>query len=168
MKRILLFYLAFIPLLILPSCISEDEPEATSLSPGDKCPEFTLKMNDGSTVATSDLKGEKSIIVFFNTSCSDCRKELPEIQKVYDRITAEKLNVHLLCISRAEGAESIAGFWKENNLTLPYSAQEDRTVYNLFASSVIPRIYILSPDLIITHSWSDNPMPTAQEIIGCL
>lgn len=155
-------------LFIATSCITENEPETLSLHPGDMCPDFSVTMNDGSIITSSDLRGKRSVIVFFNTSCADCREELPEIQKVYDEILTKDLPVHLLCISRAEGEESIETFWHENNLTLPYSPQEDRSVYNLFASSVIPRIYLLSPDLTITRAWSDNPMPTSREIIDCL
>ena len=152
-------------LILASSCVTEDEPAAEALQPGDKCPKFSVKMNDGSIVASSDLIGERSIIVFFNTSCNDCRRELPQLQVVYDHIMTENLPIRLICISRAENAESIETFWKENNLTLPYSAQQDKTVYNLFASSVIPRIFILSPDLTITHSWDDNPCPSSQDIL---
>ncbi|MDE6682689.1 MAG: redoxin domain-containing protein, partial [Muribaculaceae bacterium] len=144
-----IFIFSLLLLMIASSCITEDEPDTTSLKPGDKCPEFSVKMHDGSIVTTADLKGEKSIILFFNTSCADCRSELPQMQRVYEHIIAENIPVRLLCISRAEREESIERFWQENGLTLPYSAQEDRTVYNLFAQSGIPRIYILSPALPI-------------------
>ncbi|MDE5807309.1 MAG: redoxin domain-containing protein, partial [Muribaculaceae bacterium] len=84
MKRFL--YLLTISFLLLSSCISDDEPEVHSLSPGDRCPEFAIMMNDGALLTSSDLQGAESIIVFFNTGCGDCRKELPVIQEVYDNI----------------------------------------------------------------------------------
>lgn len=166
MNRFLsLFSLLFI---FLSSCINDDEPEVTSLAPGDSCPEFTIEMNDGEILSSSDLKGRESVIVFFNTGCGDCRRELPEIQKAYDVIQKGNLDIPIICISREEDKESVERFWEANSLTLPYSAQTDRRVYNLFASSIIPRIYILSPQLIITRCWSDNPLPTAEEIINSL
>lgn len=168
MKTILLFFLAFLPLLILPSCISEEEPVAISLSVGDKCPDFSVKLNDGSILSTSDMKGITSVIVFFNTSCPDCQMELPEIQKVYDFAMSVNRPITVACIARAESESSIKSFWELNNLSIPYSAQEDKSIYNLFASSVIPRIYIISPSLEITATWSDNPIPTAEEIINKL
>ena len=166
MKRFL--YLLTISFLLLSSCISDDEPEVHSLSPGDRCPEFAIMMNDGALLTSSDLQGNESIIVFFNTGCGDCRKELPVIQEVYDNILSRNLTVRLICISRAENAESVSRYWQENGLSLPYSPQPDKEIYNLFASSVIPRIYILSPDLTITHCWDDDPMPTADEIMQAL
>lgn len=164
----LIFAFNFFILLLASSCISDNEPAVESLKPGDKCPAFSVAMNTGESISSESLRGKKSIIVFFNTSCGDCRKELPEIQKVYDQISSHNLDVKLLCIARAETESSIEKFWKENNLTLPYSPQQNRDIYNLFASAMIPRIYILSPDLIITHVWSDNPIPSADTIMTAL
>ncbi|MDE6026701.1 MAG: TlpA family protein disulfide reductase [Muribaculaceae bacterium] len=166
MERFL--YLLTISFLLLSSCISDDEPEVRSLVPGDRCPEFAIMMNDGAMLTSSDLQGDESIIVFFNTACGDCRKELPVIQEAYDNILSRNLTVKLICISRAENAQSVGRYWKENGLTLPYSAQDDTRIYNLFASSIIPRIYILSSDLVITGCWNDNPMPSADEIMQAL
>ncbi|MDE7414397.1 MAG: TlpA family protein disulfide reductase [Muribaculaceae bacterium] len=168
MKSKLYLFISIIFSFALISCVSEDDPEPRSLLPGDRCPEFSTTFSDGSVITTSDLRGLTSVIVFFNTSCPDCRKELPEIQKVYEFAMNVNRPIGVFCIAREEGSESIERFWKENGFTMPYSAQTDRSVYNLFASSVIPRIYVVSPELKITAAWSDNPVPTAEEIIKSL
>ena len=168
MKTTVYLIIAFLLNLAFVSCISEDEPEAVSLSVGDKCPDFSVRLNDGTFISTSDLKGITSVIVFFNTSCPDCQREFPVIQKVYDFAMSANCPITVLCIARAESESSIKSYWELNDLSLPYSAQEDKSVYNLFASSVIPRIYIISPSLEITATWSDNPLPTAEEIINKL
>lgn len=166
MKKYMTFIFSLILLSLTTGCITEEEPEIVSLSIGDPCPDFSIRLHDGSTISTSDLKGENSVIVFFHTSCKDCRAELPEVQKLYDEILQKNLKINLLCISRAQSAEEIEEYWSENNLTLPFSAQEDRKIYNLFASSIIPRIYIISPDLLISAQWTDNPLPSAEEILS--
>ncbi|MDE6717732.1 MAG: TlpA family protein disulfide reductase [Muribaculaceae bacterium] len=168
MKTTIYLIIAFILNLALVSCISEEEPDAVSLSVGDKCPDFSVRLNDGKLTSTSDLKGMTSVIVFFNTSCPDCRREFPQIQKVYDFAVSVNRPITVLCIARAESDSSIKSYWELNGLSMPYSAQEDKSVYDLFASSVIPRIYIISPSLEITATWSDNPLPTAEEIINKL
>jgi hypothetical protein len=62
----------------------------------------------------------------------------------------------MVAISRAEGEQSVADFWSANNLQIPYSAQEDRKIYDLFASSVIPRVYFVSSSGIITKVLIEN------------
>jgi len=149
----------FIPFLLfffLLACSTNEEyaPTGIELAVGDKIPSFSITMSTGKTVSDKDLSGHLSLIVFFNTGCKDCQKELPVIQRFYETYP----KYPLICISRAEKASSIATYWKENHFTLPYSAQEDRTIYELFAQQGIPRIYIISPEGIILHIFTDNPL----------
>ncbi len=130
-------------------CVNEREEPVWSLQVGDRLPEFEITLNNGDMVTTESLRGSESVIVFFNTSCIDCRRELPELQKLYDEFLMQNRPVCFMCISREEGAASVAKFWDENHFTMPYSAQTDRRIYNLFASSGIPRLYEVDKDLVI-------------------
>lgn len=102
-----------------------------------------------SKFSTTQLTGE-TVIVLFNTSCSDCQRELPRLNEYYLQHRADE-GFEMVAISREEGEESVAAFWKEYNLSIPYFPQTDRRIYNLFATSLIPRVYYVSPEGIITH-----------------
>lgn len=148
MKNFVLLTLLLLLLPLLCSCISDNEEQAWSLQPGDPLPEFAVELN-GIMISTDMLRGSKAVIVFFNTGCSDCRDALPKIQDAYDLAMSSGENVRYICISREEGEDAISRYWQENGLTLPYSAQTGRTVYNMFADSGIPRVYIANENLII-------------------
>ncbi len=151
--NILLSILIFI---LIGSCnsIMDDPEDAVSLMPGDKLPYFSVVCHNGETLSTEMLRGKRSVIVFFDTACGDCRKALPEIQKAYDEAMATHPDeVTYICISRNEDAESVQKYWDENNLTLPYSAQTNADVYHLFANIGIPRVYISNTDLIIEKTY---------------
>lgn len=135
----------------LGGCVTEKDEPAWSLHPGDRLPEFSVTLNTGETITTQSLEGKKSIIIFFTTSCSDCQRALPKYQQWYDEIQAEGEEINFICISRAEDTPSVNQYWTDNGFTMPYSAQLTRTVYDLFASSGVPRVYIADPDLIITE-----------------
>lgn len=124
---------------------------------GDRVPAFTVNMiADGkpSIFSTSQLTGE-TVIIFFHTSCADCRRELPRLNDYYLQHCDEP-GFQMAAISRAEGAETIESFWMEHGLQMPYSAQEDRHIYDLFASSVIPRVYFVSAQGIVTRVLVEN------------
>ena len=106
---------------------------------GDTLPDFSIKSNDGRTITSNELRGKPCMLVFFHTQCWDCKRELPILQEIY-HVYADQIDI--LCISRGEGASSVSAFWEKNGLTLPYSAQEDKTVFKLFARKTIPRIYL--------------------------
>ena len=119
---------------------------------GDRVPVFTVETVDADgttgTFSTTQLTGE-TVIVLFNTSCGDCRRELPLLNDYYLEHRDDE-GFLMVAISREEGAESVAAYWKEQGLSIPYSAQTDRRIYQLFASSIIPRVYFCSADGIIT------------------
>lgn len=144
--------------VLMSGCIKDELPEEHSLQPGDRVPEFSVTMSDGSTFRSSELQGKRGMIVFFNTECSDCRRELPKIQQAYDRVkdNPDYPDYKVVCIAREEGEAEIAAYWRENGLTLPYSPQSDRAVYNLFATVSIPRVYITNPDLVIDAVYDDT------------
>lgn len=141
---------------------NSDEAENVNLAVGDTLPTFTATFTDGSTIQTQDLKGRCSVIVFFSVRCPDCQRELPEIQRLWDAI--DHIETPILLISRAEGCEIIEPYWKKTGLTMPFSAQPNRSLYALFAASRIPRIYICDATNTIRYIHTDEAMPTAETL----
>lgn len=165
-----LFHLFLLSVMLLScsACISEHDSPAFSIPDGAEVPEFYVTLNDGSLFSSSQLNGKTAVIVFFNTSCSDCREELP----VLNRLHSVMPEIPVVCIARNEGRETIEKFWLENNLTLPFAPAESYP-YSLFASSVIPRIYITrssSPAVKarIIKQFSDSPLPSFETLTDAL
>lgn len=147
-----------------PSCIREKIGSGTDIIHiGDSLPDFQLVMDDGAVLSRSDLHGKISVMVFFNTSCSDCRFVLPEIQELYDNYSAVH-NVEIFTVSREQDFNSVYSYWKDNNYNVPFSAQEGRGIYELFALSGIPRIYLSDGGLVVRGMFSDSNMPSANDI----
>ena len=143
--------------------------DADSLVVGDQLPAFEVTMNDGSVVRTADLKGQPSVVVLFSVDCPDCRHELPEVQKLWDRsrqgeLTGNGKPLPIVLIARKNTVEDIEPFWKFSEFTLPYSPQPDRKVYSRFAPSRIPRIYISDASATIRVAYADTGMPTAETL----
>jgi len=142
MKMLRPFILLLIACLAFCSCLKEEDYGAEAadiVRVGDPLPAFSIRTHAGEEVSPAVLAGRPAVIVFFSTACSDCRRELPAVQRVYE---ADKALAAFVCIGREEAAETVAAFWRENGLTMPYSPQPDRSVYALFARQTIPRIYV--------------------------
>lgn len=156
MRRLPTILLCIAALLV--SCIKEKQTGA-DLAVGDRIPEFSVKLNDGSMVHSSSLNEGISCIMFFTTACPDCQNTLPQMQMLYDEY-AEK-DIKFLLISRENGESAVSLYWTSNGLGMPYSAQEDRLVYQLFARTGVPRVYICK-DGRIHAIFTDNPTPTCE------
>ena len=147
-------------LFLAVSCIKDKTQEEFELEPGDSIPNFTVQMDDGSTVSSSQLKKGIALIMFFHTSCPDCQNTLPAVQQIYNQWGNE---ISTVLISREQGAEEIEQHWKEKGYNLPYSAQSTREIYNLFATSRVQRVYICKNG-IIEHIFTDSPIPTYSDL----
>ena len=152
MKNILIIVLG----LIISSCIKEEQ--GVELVVGDRLPDFEVVMNDGSVVDDDILSEGVSVVMFFHTSCPDCQQALPRMQQIYDEYISK--GVYFAFISREESVVDIESYFNEKGLKLPYSAQNDRKVYEQFAQTRIPRIYICEKGGIIRYIFTDDPVPT--------
>ena len=160
MRKILAICMA----LVLVGC-GVDDPEGVGVDPvkvGDSVPAFSVTLQDGNEFNSRNHASWPAVIVFFHTSCADCQKTLPVVQRVYERYRPNGVN--FVCIARAQGSADIQSFWQQNRLSMPWSAQEDRKVYSLFAASRIPRVYIVNKEGKVISIYADNPCPTYEDL----
>ena len=146
---------------MLFSCI-KDKQTGNDLVVGSRIPDFTVVMNDGSILSSESLRNGVSCIVFFYTGCPDCQKTLPAVQRMFEEYSVQGVSFAL--ISREETDETISPYWQSNGYTMPYSAQSDRKVYELFAQTRVPRVYICK-DGVIKNIFTDTPAPPSYEDI---
>lgn len=152
-------------LLILSSCIKEESEESTfRLEVGDSLPTFSVTLNNGTTIHNETLSGKIPVIVFFHTECPDCQKELPVIQKVYQHFE-QSTNVVVFAISREEAFDEVMNYWSANQLTIPFSAQPDRIIYEKFSHTGIPVVFVADQNQVIQRVWGDEQPPTESELI---
>lgn len=161
MKRFLKLLSAVSAAILVTSCVYEGLNKVEDLDVGDRIPDFSVEMNDGSIVTGEQLREGISLIMFFNTGCPDCAVTLPEVQKIYDEYLSK--GVQFTLISREDPEATVKLYFSNRNYTMPYSAQSTREIYNLFAYSRIPRVYICL-DGVIKAVFTDEPNPTFEDM----
>ena len=74
------------------SCLQAQVPDldekyaAELLKPGTPAPDFQLNTPDGKTLKFRDFaKGKYVVIDFWASWCPDCRKDLPEVIRMYNK-----------------------------------------------------------------------------------
>lgn len=142
-------------------------PENKGIEGGDPLPSFSVVLNDGSAVSTSSLLGKVGVIEFFNTGCGDCQNFFPTFQALYDEFKDDP-KVEIFSIAREEEEASISAYWDAHSLTVPFSPQPDRSIYNLFATVGIPRVYISDPEGIVRYVFTDADHPSLAYLINCV
>jgi peroxiredoxin len=101
--------------------------------------EFTLKDLTGKAWTFSELRGKVVLVNFWATWCPPCRKEMPDLETLYERFQAKGLVI--LGISDEESAK-VEPFIRERKVTFPVLLDPGRKVNEMFVVEGIPKSFV--------------------------
>lgn len=101
--------------------------------------DFTLTDLQGKSWHLADLRGKVVLVNFWATWCPPCRKEMPDLQALYDKYKEQGLLV--LSISD-EGTSNVVPFIKERNISYPVLLDPGRKVNQLYQVEGIPKSFV--------------------------
>ena len=105
--------------------------------------DFTLSDLNGKTWHLQDLKGKVVLVNFWATWCPPCRKEMPDLQALYDKYKDQGLIV--LSISD-EDAAKVTPFIAERKISYPVLLDPGRKVNQAFVVEGIPKTFVYNRD----------------------
>ncbi len=101
--------------------------------------DFTLTDLSGKPWHLRDLKGQVLLVNFWATWCPPCRKEMPDLQALYDKYKGQGFLV--LSISDEESA-TVVPFIAERKITYPVLLDPGRKVNDAFMVEGIPKSFV--------------------------
>lgn len=103
--------------------------------------DFTLIDLEGEKWHLQDLRGKVVLVNFWATWCPPCRKEMPDLQALFDQYMSKGLIV--LSISDEERAK-VAAFIAQAGITYPVMLDPGDTVHKLFQVEGIPKSFVFN------------------------
>jgi peroxiredoxin len=101
--------------------------------------DFTLTDLQGQTWRLRDLRGKVVLVNFWATWCPPCRKEMPDLQALYDKYKDQGFVV--LAISDEEAAK-VLPFIAERKIGYPVLLDPGRKINDAFLVSGIPKSFL--------------------------
>ena len=107
------------------------------MSPND----FSLPLLAGGNASLSSYRGKVVILNFWATWCPPCRVEMPSMETLYRRFSAQGLEI--LAVDIGEDASSVRQFIRNAGYTFPVMFDSDNRVSSVYGIEAIPTTYII-------------------------
>jgi peroxiredoxin len=125
--------------------------------------DFTLTDLQGKAWSLQGLRGKVVLVNFWATWCPPCRKEMPDLEALYQQFKDQGLLI--LAISD-EDISKVQPFITEHHTTYPILLDPGRKVHELFQVSGIPKSFIYDRDGKLVAQAID--MRTRKQFLGLL
>jgi thiol-disulfide isomerase/thioredoxin len=133
----------------LPEVASATQLEGTSAGPRADATEmvgtgFQMMGLDGTIVPFESLKGKVVFLNIWATWCPPCIAEMPNIQRLYEKVGSDKIAFVMLSVDE-KGLAKVKKYIAKKGYTFPvYLPASDFP--EAFHSSAIPTTFIISPE----------------------
>ena len=127
----------------------DEKYAAELLKPGTPAPDFSLQTPDGKTIQFSDFaKGKYVVIDFWASWCPDCRKDLPEVIRMYNKW--HEMGVEFLGVSFDTDKQKWTDYIVQSGVPYPQVSELKRMnqseVAKAYGVRWIPSLYLIGPD----------------------
>lgn len=120
-----------------------------ALEIGGKAPDFTLKTLQGENLNLNEQRGKIIVINFWASWCPPCRKEMPVLQKFYDKYQA--LGVSVWAVNVEQENQAGHNFLKGLDLTFPIFFDQSNSISKTYQVKAMPSTVIVDRDGIVRY-----------------
>ncbi len=132
------------------------EAPAPNLEIGGRAPDFEFPVLGGGRVSLSGQKKKVVLINVWATWCVPCLDEMPDLQRLYERMKRNGAPFEILAVSiDALGADAVERFVDRFGLTFPVLLDPRGSIKKLYRTTGVPETFIV-----------DGQGRLQQEIIG--
>jgi peroxiredoxin len=140
------------------------------LKPGDAAPSFTLRDTSNKLVLSKAvIQGKPLLVSFYFAGCEPCKKELPEMQKLFDR-HGGAIAFYLISTDK-EGAEVALPFVKNLGVTIPVLCDKYSDAAKAFGVNKYPSIFIIGTNgalLFSASGYHEETIAQIDQVLGTL
>jgi len=126
-----------------------DAKYATTLvKVGSLAPDFTLKTPEGGTLQLSSMKGKTVVIDFWASWCPDCRKDAPELVRLYDEFHPK--GIEFVGVSMDTDIKAWQKAIKQYGIRYPQASElkkfKETDIAKDYGVKWIPSLVVVGPD----------------------
>jgi thiol-disulfide isomerase/thioredoxin len=147
MTRRITLILLLLPLLLISESINAgklDVPFGIRIYEIGNAPNFKLNDTDGEVFELDKTHGQWVFLHFWASWCGPCREEMPAIQKLSEKIDADKLRI--VMVNTSEDEDTIFTFLASLSIDINTLMDTDGEVTEVWKPRGLPTSFLIAPD----------------------
>jgi peroxiredoxin len=147
LEKILKYSIAAVALFIVGYLAYQQlKPEPTLPGKLEKLPKFSfLQIGSKGEISRSDLRGGKTVVLYFSPDCEHCRALGEDIGRQLGRLR----DIDFVFVTRFDEGDAIAyardfGLWEQPNMY--FGLDMNASFYNYFGEMYVPSTYVFNED----------------------
>lgn len=138
-------------LFLVPWFLTVMVVPAWSVEVGESMPDFALQTFDGSKLSRATLAGKPLLLVFWNTWCPNCMRELPRINRLTEEFGPKGLEVLAVNTGINDAEGKARAFWKKHNYGFPTGFDHVFEIGQAFGVRGVPTIFLVDSKGIVRY-----------------
>jgi peroxiredoxin len=127
-------------------------------------PDFTLADTEGKEHTLSDYQGKVVIINFWATWCAPCRKEMPSMQRAWEKLRDK--NVAMLAINWGDDEKAVAKFFENIPVDFPILLGGTQEMTRAWSVMGLPTTFVVNPEGLKVYRVVGDIEWDTEDVIG--
>ncbi len=122
---------------------------------GEPLPDFTVQTFDGNNLSRKTLAGRPMMLVFWNTWCTECKSELPKINRLAERIGPGGAAILAVNTGLNDSERKARAYWKKYGYVFPAGFDHSFEIGKAFKVRGVPTIFLVDSKGVVRYK---NPL----------
>lgn len=124
---------------------------------GESMPDFSFQTFDGKQSSRTSLEGKPLLLVFWNTWCPNCMRELPEINRLAEKFGPRGLAVLAINTAINDSETKARTYWEKQAYVFPSGFDRYFEIGDVFKVRGVPTIFLIDSKGIVQYKQAQLP-----------
>lgn len=123
---------------------------------GEPMPDFTIQTFDGKLLSHATFAGRPMLLVFWNTWCDDCMRDLPRINRLAEKLVPRGLAVLAINTALNDSESKARTYWKKSGYGFPTGFDHSFEIGQAFKVRGVPTVFLVDSRGVVRYK---HPLP---------
>lgn len=142
---------------IVPCLLALWTTSCRSAEVGARVPDFSVRTLSGDLLSRASLAGKPVLLVFWNTWCASCAKELPQVNRMAEKFGSRRLTVLAINTGLNDSEGKARAYWKKYGYSFQAGYDRSFELGEAFRVMGVPTVILADAQGVVRYSHTSLP-----------